>query len=188
MAYDAVVFGELAVPEQNVDAWLSGEVSAAEFTGWPDDFFDWSYGGRTPDAMLEELRALTLPAHEFVDLELNGGVLRVRGLVSRDTLTEIADPLACLFRSGALHQGLGQLTLSGHRTTAFGYRVFAAYGGSRVQVLSTDEVGAIERSQVARELDARAAKVFAQLLGGTVKKKNPSARTKEPNPFTGSMR
>lgn len=179
MGWDAVVFGELAVPTAKVEAWLTAEVAPADFKGWPD-FFDGDAEPRTPEVLLEELKAFVLEPHEHLDLQLDGGKLSVSAMMAKDPLIDSRLALATLWRSAAKHGGKGALTFFGYQTAAFGYRVTVEKGKSAVKVLTAKEQAAVEKSKAYRAVDARAHAALDGLLG-----KKPGKKAKGVNPFTG---
>lgn len=179
MGWDAAVFGALKVPAAKVEAWLTTEVSPADFKGWPD-FFDADFEPRTPEVLLEELKALVLEPHEFLDLALDGGALSLQGMMAKDPLLEARMPLAVLFRSAAKHGGKGSLVFFGYQTAAFGYRFTVAQGRSAAKVLTKKEQAAVEKSKPVKEIDARVHAALDGLLG-----KKPGVKRKGINPFTG---
>lgn len=177
MGWDAVVFGELKVPAAKAEAWLTTEAAPKDFKGWPD-FFDFDFSPRTPEVLLEELKASALEPHEFLDLSLEGSVLTVRGMMAKDPLLDTRMPLAVLWRSAAKHGGKGELVFFGYQTIQFGYRVTVAAGKSSVKLLTKAEQARIEKTKTYAQIDARVHSALDALVGGKAKKKGV-------NPFTG---
>ena len=67
------------------------------------DFFDVDFEPRTPEVLLEELKASALEPHEFLELTHDAPRLSVRGRMAKDPLLEARMALAVLWRSAAKH-------------------------------------------------------------------------------------
>jgi hypothetical protein len=181
MGWDAIVFGEVRVPERTLEAWLTAPVSPSAWGDWPQGL-EGALAPTCPEALMEELSASQLQPHEFLDVSRDEAKVTLRGMLGQEAFLESRLQLATLIRSAEAFGGAGSLTFLGHRTVAFGYRLVVGWGGSRVRTLKPEEIPQVLWFCHRAGLDARAEGAIGQLLGV-----GPKATRKrgEPNPFTG---
>lgn len=181
MGWDAIVFGEVRVPEQALEAWLTTPCGPSQWGDWPSGL-EGALPPRTPEVLLEELSALALQPHELLDVARDGARVSLRGMLGQDAFLESRLQLMSLVRSAERFGGAGTLTFVGHRTVAFGYRLVVGWGGSRVRALAPRQIPTVLWHLHRAGLDVRAEGTIARLLGTAPG--SGDARG-EPNPFTG---
>lgn len=181
MGWDAIVFGEVRVPEQALEAWLTTAVAPSDWGDWPAGL-EGSFAPRPAEVLMEGLALANLQPHEFLDVSREGARLTVRGMLGQEAFLDARVQLATLVRSAERFGGAGTLTFVGHRTVAFGYRLVVGWGGSRVRTLAPVEIPRVLWFLHRAGLDTRAEGAIGRLLG--VEGGSPH-RSGEPNPFTG---
>jgi hypothetical protein len=181
MGWDAIVFGEVRLPERTLEAWLTSQVSMSAWGDWPEGLGG-AIAPSCPEALMEELSGATLHPHEFLDVSRDGAKLTLRGMLGQDAFLESRLQLASLVRSAEAFGGAGTLTFLGHRTVAFGYRLVVGWGGSHVRALKPEEIPQVMWFIHRAGLDARAEGAIGQLLGVDAR---ATRKRGEPNPFTG---
>lgn len=181
MGWDAVVFGEVRVPDHALEAWLTTAVSPSAWGDWPEGL-QASLAPRSAEVLMEELSGLSLLPHEFLDVSREGARVSLRGMLGQEAFLEGRVQLATLVRSAENFGGAGSLTFLGHRTVAFGYRLVVGWGGSRIRALAPAEIPRVLWFLHRAGLDARAEGAIGQLLGVDGRQ---TRRPGEPNPFTG---
>jgi hypothetical protein len=181
MGWDAMVFGEVRVPERSLEAWLTTPCAPSDWGDWPTGL-EGGLAPSCPEALVDELSSNPRQPHEFLDVSREGCKLTLRGMLGQDAFLESRMQLATLVRSAESFGGAGSLTFLGHRTVAFGYRLVVGWSGSRVRALAPAEIPKVLWFLHRAGLDTRAAGAIGQLLGvdGRATRKRG-----EPNPFTG---
>lgn len=181
MGWDAIVFGEVRVPERALEAWLTSPCTPQAWGDWPAGL-EGALAPSSPEALVEELANTPLLPHEFLDVSREGAKVTLRGMLGQDAFLESRVQLATLVRSAEAFGGAGTLTFLGHRTVAFGYRLVVGWGGSRVRALSPAEIPQVLWFLHRAGLDARAEGAIGRLLGVDAR---ATRKRGEPNPFTG---
>ncbi len=188
MAKDAVVLGQVRLPQRHLETWLSTPVRPRDFTGWPDAF-EGDFEAKAPEVIIQELSEQNVRAPEFLDVRVDGNELKARMSVSLDTFVETRLELATLFRSAGRFGGGGRLVFAGMNSVAFGYLVHVGWGHSTVRTLSEAEIRAVEKTTLYREVDRRTQAALDVLLGRAEKKPDVTPRPGRGrwsvNPFTG---
>jgi hypothetical protein len=181
MGWDAIVFGEVRVPDRNLEAWLTAPVSASAWGDWPTGL-EGAFAPSSPEALMETVSGSPLLPHEFLDVSRDGARVTLRGMLGQEAFLERRCELAAMVRSAESFGGAGTLTYLGHRTVAFGYRLVVGWGGSRVRALKPEEIPQVLWFLHRAGLDERAEGAIGQLLGVSGR---ATRKRGEPNPFTG---
>jgi hypothetical protein len=162
MLCEVALFGELRLPQSNVEAFLSSAVRAVPLPGWPDDV---STAERPAEVVLEDLRGLPLTSPEWLDLTLEGSVLKVRALLSKDSFLAAAAELNGLCGAAAGVGGGGTLLTVGLDALNFGYSLRCAFGHATLRALSTSAIDELRRSPAVNAMLDQARSPLEALLG-----------------------
>lgn len=184
MAFDVVMYGTLAVPERNLEEWLSSPIETHEFP-WLDDIGGVEVLQDTPEALLNFLSNQVLLPHELFDVSLVESRLQVACYVSEDRFRETSQALALLVASAAPFGGVGELHLAGYQGIRFGERVSVRAGRATWSKLPADELSWLERLPAFQQLDARIHERFDALVGRAGGPVDPRRSRWVVNPFTG---
>jgi hypothetical protein len=161
MLCEVALFGELRLPESNLEAFLSSAIRAVPLPGWPEE----QSAERSAEVVLEDLRGLPLAPPEWLDVSLDGAVLKVRALLSKDTFLAIAPELNGLAGVAAGHGGGGTLHTVGLDALTFGYSLRCAFGHATLRPLSAKTVRELKRSATVLAMLDQAKSPLEALLG-----------------------
>ncbi len=178
MAFDVVLLGELELPAERLEEWLSTPASAPRL--WADAV---ARPPMSPEAVLLSLAEGPREPHELVDVQLDGALLRVACFVSQDTFLDVRDELALLFTSAAAQRGAGALTLVGYEGVILGEQLTCQNGQARLSRLTLTATQLFIASAGFAAFERRIHERFHALVG----RLTPSTDSSEPNPFTGRL-
>lgn len=184
MAFDVVMYGSLAVPERNVEEWLTTPIETTDFP-WLDEVGGVDVVQDTPEALLNAFTDQALAPHEIFDVTLVDGRLLVACYVSEDRFRETSQALALLVASAAAFGGVGELCYSGYQGIRFGERVTVRAGRASWTALPAEEVSWLERLPPFQALDARIHERFDLLVGRESGPVDPRRSRWVVHPFTG---
>lgn len=184
MAFDVVMYGTLAVPERNLEEWLTTPIETSEFP-WLDEVGGLEVVQDTPEALLTAFAEQALAPHELFDVTLADGRLHVACYVSEDRFRETSQALALLVASAAPFGGVGELHLSGYQGIRFGERVAVKAGRATWSKLPADELSWLERLPAFQKLDARIHERYDSLVGRASGPVDPRRSRWVVHPFTG---
>lgn len=184
MAFDVVMYGSLAVPERNLEEWLTSPIETHEFP-WLDEVGGLEVVQDTPEALLTTFAEQTLAPHEIFDVTLTEGRLHVACYVSEDRFRETSQALAQLVASAAPFGGVGELHLAGYQGIRFGERVSVKAGRATWTRLPADELSWLERLPAFQQLDARIHARYDSLVGRSSGPVDPRRSRWVVHPFTG---
>jgi hypothetical protein len=142
MLCEVALFGELRLPDVAVETFLSSPVRSLALPGWPDT----ETAERSAEVVLEDLRGQALAPPEWLDITLEGCVLKVRAVLSKDTFLSIAPELNGLAGTAATFGSGGTLLTVGLGALTFGYSLRCAWGHATLRPLSTNAVRELVRS------------------------------------------
>jgi len=175
MAWDAVIFGTLLIPERHVEEWLT-EPLARELFALLDES---DIQHETPEALFSFLQGVAVAPHELFDVTLQGGKVHVQCYLAEDAYFETNQALALLFLSAAAFHGVGELFFYGYRGIQFGERLTVKAGRFNHVKLNYTQLPAVEKKKGFIALGERIHDRFNMLVGRTRKPGNGI------HPFTG---
>jgi|CXWL01.1.fsa_nt_gi hypothetical protein len=146
MSFDTVMVGELQLPQEQTERWLSSQVCSIDVP-WLVFLGGSRLVTSTPEALMTAVSETAVAPHELNDFEFSSGRLTVHARVSKDIFFELIEPLAMLYASAARVGAGGTLTVSGHHSLPFGYRIHAGWGRAKLKALSTDQLEAFAQSR-----------------------------------------
>jgi hypothetical protein len=161
MLCEVALFGDLRLPYDNVEAFLSSLVRPMSLPGWPDE----PAVERSAEVVVEELHCLPLPPPEWLDIALDGAVLKVRALLSKDSYLSIAPALHGLCGATAGFGGGGRLFTVGLGALNFGHTLRCAFGHATLRALSDAAVGELRASHEVTSMLDQARSPLEALLG-----------------------
>lgn len=184
MAFDVVMYGTVAVPERNVEEWLTTPVETTDFP-WLDEVGGVDVVQDTPEALLALLGEQALAPHELFEVSLVGGRLSVASYVSEDRFRETSQALALLIASAAGFGGVGEVFFCGYQGIRFGERISVRAGRAAYASLPAEELAWLERLPAFQALDARIHERYDSLVGRRAGPVDPRRSRWVVHPFTG---
>jgi hypothetical protein len=184
MAFDVVMYGSIAVPERNVEEWLTTPVETTDFP-WLDEVGGVDVVQDSPEALLALLADQALAPHELFDVSLADGRLSVACYVSEDRFRETSQALALLVASAAGFGGVGEVFFCGYQGIRFGERITVRAGRATYTCLPAEELSWLERLPAFQSLDARIHERYDALVGRRAGPVDPRRSRWVVHPFTG---
>lgn len=154
MSFDTVMVGELQLPGEQTERWLSAEVCSIDVP-WLVFLGGTRLLHSTPEALLTSVTETLVPPHELCEMTFAEGRLTVHARVSKDIFFELIEPLAMIYASAARVGAGGTLTVSGHHSLPFGYRIHAGWGRAKLKALSPKELEAFAHSQPGQRVEEK---------------------------------
>lgn len=147
-AYDVAIFGNLTFRKRKLDTWLDDTVDSRAFRAIARVFPKRRH--HAPTTVRELIAELpTRTGHGLFEVAIDGGEVRVHGLVARDAFDLYCRQIAALFMSAATLGATGDVCMLGQGVFV-GYGISVGEGEANLLVLSDDEV---QNASMAPELD-----------------------------------
>lgn len=164
MSFDTVLVGDLQIPDEQVERWLGAEVCSVDVP-WLVFLGGTRLVTRRAEALVDAVMETVVPAHELNEVSFESGKLTVHAHVSKDIFFELIEPLAMIYASAAKVGACGTLTVSGHHSMPFGYRINAGWGSAKLKALSMADLQVFATSEPAKRVEEKLRQRLDQMLG-----------------------